>query len=313
MDRLAHELSPLRHLEQAEVGATLEEEQDAVSAVDRGLQQRGGNGLLGGGQRTPLPRGRADAHEGAAGVLHDGLDVVEVDVDQTRGGDELGDALDTLEENLIGLLEGVDDADAAVGDLQQPVVGDDDKGVDGLAEVLHAVVSLGSAATSLEGKGTGHHADGQRAKLAGDPGDHGGRTGAGATTLTGGDEDHVRAVQGLTDVILVVLSRLATDGGVRSGSEASGQVTADVQLGVRIRHEQCLGIGVDGDELHTAQPGLDHAVDGVDAATADAHHLDNCLVVLGLRHCVPPRLVPSRKGSPTLNLKLRYILMSFSR
>jgi hypothetical protein len=35
-----------------------------------------------------------------------------------------------------------------------------------------------------------------------------------------------------------------------------------------------LEIGVDGDELHTAQAGLDHAVDGIAAGAADADDLD---------------------------------------
>ena len=285
MDRLAHEVGGLGDLEQAQVGAALEEEQHAVGAVDGGLQQRGGDGLLGGGQGAAVAGGRADAHEGAAGVLHDGFDVVEVDVDQAGGGDELGDALNTLEEDLVGLLEGVDDADIAVGDLQEAVVGDDDEGVDLLPEVVHAVLGLGGAAAALEGEGAGDHADGQGAQLAGDPGDDGGGARAGAAALAGGDEDHVRALQGLADVVLVVLGGLAPDGGVGAGAQAPREVPADVELGVGVGHEQRLGVGVDGDEFDAAQTGLNHAVDRIDAATADTHHLDDCLVVLGFRHC----------------------------
>ena len=280
MDSLAHQVGGLVHLEQAQVGTALEEQQHAVGAVDRGLQQRRGDGLLGGRDRAPLTRGRADTHECAACALHDGLDVVEVDVDETGGRDELGDALDALKKNLVGLLEGVNDGDVLVGDLQEAVVGDDDEGVDFLAQRLDTVLGLGRAAAPLEGEGTGDHTDGQRTDALGQAGDDRSRAGAGATPLARGDEDHVRSVKGLTDFRLVVLSGLAADRRVGSCPQAPGQVSPDVELDVSVGHEQRLGVGVHGDELHATQIGLDHAVDGVDAATANTDDLDLCLVVL---------------------------------
>src|SRR5660397_219968 len=44
------------------------------------------------------------------------------------------------------------------------------------------------------------------------------------------------------------------------------------------------GVGVDRDEIDALQPHLDHAVDGVDTATADAHYLDDRQVILGCCH-----------------------------
>ena len=280
VDGLAHQVGGLVHLEQTQVGTALEEEQHAVGAVDRGLQQRRGDGLLGGRDRAPLTGGRADTHERAAGALHDGLDVVEVDVDETGGRDELGNALDTLKKNLVGLLEGVNDGDVLVGDLQEAVVGDDDEGVDFLAQRLDTVLGLGRAAASLEGEGTGDHTDGQRADALGQTGDNGGCAGAGTASLARGDEDHVRAVESLADLGLVVLGGLAADRRVGPRSQPSSQVPPDVELDVSVGHEQRLGVGVHGDELHATQIGLDHAVDGVDTAAANTDDLDLCLVVL---------------------------------
>ena len=54
----------------------------------------------------------------------------------------------------------------------------------------------------------------------------------------------------------------------------------DVELDVGVAHEQRLRIGVDGDELDALQTGVDHAVDGVDAATTDADDLDDGEIVL---------------------------------
>jgi hypothetical protein len=51
--------------------------------------------------------GVADAHQRAAGAAHDGLDVGEVEVDQARRRDQVGDALDTGQQHLVGALEGV--------------------------------------------------------------------------------------------------------------------------------------------------------------------------------------------------------------
>ena len=59
------------------------------------------------------------------------------------------------------------------------------------------------------------------AQLAGDPGDDGGGARAGAAALAGGDEDHVRALQGLADVVLVVLGGpYCMDSGYPRGSSA---------------------------------------------------------------------------------------------
>ena len=59
------------------------------------------------------------------------------------------------------------------------------------------------------------------------------------------------------------------------------QIPTDVELDVGVAHQQRLGVGVDGDELDALQAGVDHAVDGVDAAAADADDLDDGQVVLG--------------------------------
>lgn len=161
----------------------------------------------------------------------------------------------------------------------------------------HAGLGLGGATPALEVEGAGDHADGE-GTWAYNSGHDGSAARTGAT-LACCDEDHVRALDGLADLLLVVLGGLAADRGVRSRAQSPGEVAADVQLDVRVAHEQGLGVGVDGDELDAAQSGLDHAVDGVDAAAADAHHLDDCLVVLRFRHCCALRCVPGPRQLST--------------
>jgi hypothetical protein len=69
-----------------------------------------------------------------------------------------------------------------------------------------------------------------------------------------------------------------------------------VDLHVGVAHEQRLGVGVDRDELHAAQPGVHHAVDRVGAATAHADDFDD-------RQIVAARI--SHLPTPNLNLYWR--------
>ena len=82
----------------------------------------------------------------------------------------------------------------------------------------------------------------------------------------------------------VVLGGLAADLGVGAGAEAAGELAADVELDVGVAHQQRLRVGVDRDELDALEADLDHPVDGVDAAAADADDLDDREVVLRCCH-----------------------------
>ena len=147
-----------------------------------------------------------------------------------------------------------------------------------------AVLCLDGSTPTLEPEGPCHHPDGQGADSHGDLGDNGRCTGAGATTLTGGDEDHVRALDGLLDLASVFFGGLAAHLGIAACTEAPCQLAPDVQLHIGVAHEQGLRIGVHGDELHAADARIDHPVDSVDAGTPDADHLDNGKIVLWVAH-----------------------------
>ncbi len=190
----------------------------------------------------------------------------------------------------------------AVGEREQPVVGDDDEGVDLGAQRVDAGVGLDAAALALEAERSRDDADGERAELPSDLRHDGRAAGAGAAALAGGDEDHVGALEHLFDVLGVVHGGLAADLGVGAGAEPAGELAADVELDVGVAHEQRLGVGVDGDELHALEADLDHAVDGVDAASADPDDLDDREVVLGSRHgtCLP-LVVPDGRVTLTLD------------
>jgi cell division protein FtsZ len=107
--RLRHQVGRLVDLEQAEVGPAGHREQHPVGAVDGRREQRRADRVLGGGDRAVLPARGPDAHEGRARVLHHRLHVGEVEVDQTGRGDQVGDALDAGQQDLVGGAERVKD------------------------------------------------------------------------------------------------------------------------------------------------------------------------------------------------------------
>ena len=97
--------------------------------------------------------------------------------------------------------------------------------------------------------------------------------GAGAAAHAAGDEHEVRVRERARDFVAILFDRLASDLGTRAGAEAARELLADLDLDVGLRREQRLRVGVDRDELDALEMLVDHAVDGVAAATADAHDL----------------------------------------
>ncbi len=132
-----------------------------MRTVDARLEERAGDRHLGRSHAAVVAARGTDAHERRTRTGHDRLDVGEVEVDQAGRGDQVGDALHTGQEHLVGRLEGVEHADLPVGDRQQPVVGDHDEGIDLVAQGLDPGLGLHGAALALETEGTGHHTDGE--------------------------------------------------------------------------------------------------------------------------------------------------------
>ena len=194
-------------LEQAEVAATGDRQQDPACPFDGGFEQRAGDSSPGRAERSAFTGGAPDAHQRRTGVGHDHLHVGEVGVDHAGGGDEVGDALHALQQHLVGHLEGVDHRRLLVGDGEQPVVGDDDLGVDLLLQLLDARLGLDRAATALEGERAGDHTDGEGPDALGDLSDHRSGARSGTAALARGDEDHVGPLEDLFDLLAVLFGR----------------------------------------------------------------------------------------------------------
>ena len=221
-----------------------------------------------------LALGDAGAHQRHAHAGHDRAHVREVDVDLARNGDQVADALHRLAQHVVGDAEGLEEGSAALDEVEQPLVGDGDQGVDGIAQLLDAALGVLQAAPALEAEGLGDHRHGERAELGRQRGDHRHRSRSRAAAEARGQEDHVGALQGLEDLVGVLQRGLAADLGVGSSAQALGEHVADLQLDRCAALGERLQVGVGGDELDAAQLGVDHAVHRVAAAPPDADDLD---------------------------------------
>ena len=198
----------------------------------------------------------ARAHHRHPGLVHHRAHVGEVQVDEAVNRDQIRDAPNRVEEHVIGQREGVLDRRALARQGEQPLVGDGDQGVDDLVELVEAALPVLGPHPPLEQEGLGDHADRQRADLARHLGDDGGRAGSGAAPHAGGHEDHVRAFEDLAQAIAGLQRRGATAIRVGAAAQAAGHLGAQLHLdGSQVVLER-LGVGVGGDELHAAEPGL---------------------------------------------------------
>ena len=132
-----------------------------------------------------------------------------------------------------------------------------------------------AAAAALEAERPRHDADGQRLELARELGDDRRTAGAGAAALARGDEDHVGALQRLLQLVAALHPGGMPDGRVGAGAEAARRLRADVDLHVGVAHQSACASVLTATNSTPVRPGVDHAVDGVRAAAADADDLDH--------------------------------------
>src|SRR5581483_9479335 len=247
--------------------------QDAARSINStGFEQRGSNRRLRRLDGPALTPCRGGTHYSETHTRHDGFHIGKVAVDDSRDGDDVRDALDSLAQNVIGNAERLEEA-GVLGHGQQLFVGDHDHRVHAFDELGQSFFSLLHAPLAFKSKGLGDNAYGKSAHFAGERGDDRGRARSGTTAETGGDKNHVCAFQCLDDLIGVFQSAFTAYIGIGARTQAIGELYAKLNLDGSARHLQRLHIGVGGHELHALNLGINHAVDGT-AAAADSNDFD---------------------------------------
>ena len=238
-----------------------------------------------------LAVGGADAHQRGPGVGHDRAHVGEVEVDQAGDGDQVGDALDALAQDVVGLAERVEDARAALDHREQLLVGDHDQRVHHLAQAVDALLRLTRALRALEGERPRDDADRQSSYFVlGDLGDHGA-----APVPVPPPSPAVTNTMSAPLRASLMSSRDSAAApcpicGFAPAPRPLVRLRADVQLEVGVGHLERLGVRVRGDELHAGQAGVDHPVDGIGSTAADADDLDDCEITAGFHERFRPCL-----------------------
>ena len=222
----------------------------------------------------------ADAHHSRARVLHDRADIREVEVDETRDGDEVGNALNALTQRIVCDTERIEHASFLVDDLEQAIVRDDDERVDLHGKEVDALLCLVATETAFEAEGLRDDAYGKCADLfTGDLGNDWCSARARAAAFASSNEHHISISERFTDLCARFLCCLATDLRIRTCTQTARKLFADVDGLVCIREQQRLAIGIHCDEFNTAHARFNHAVDRVRAAAANSYNLDDCKII----------------------------------
>ena len=222
-------------------------------------------------------------HHRHAHLAHHGAHVGEVHVDQTGTTDHFGDAGYGAMQHFIRFAEGVQHRHVLAQDLHQLLIGDDDQRVHVLRQRFDAGMRHFQA-PAFEHEGLGDHGHGQDTKLFRHFSDYRSSASTGAAAHAGGDEQHIRAVNGFSDFLAILQRRFAPDFRIRARAQTLGDGNAQLQLHVCITLGECLRIGIGRDELHPLEPARDHVVHCITTAAAHADHFDHCILRLTIQN-----------------------------
>ena len=195
-----HEVVHVVHLfhHQAVLSVLLTAERDAekyLLGVENVIvvQQRRVQGVVNSLLHTSFTLTVTGAHDGHTAVFQYRLNIVEVKVYQSVYGDNLGNALGSHAQCVVGLAESVEHCKLRIY-LTQPFIVDNEQRINVLRHLFHAVESLVYLAVALETERYGHYSHREDAHLLADTGYHGSGAGTCSTAHSGCYERHASAV-----------------------------------------------------------------------------------------------------------------------
>ena len=128
-------------------------------------------------------------------IFHNCLNVSEIQIDDSRQVDQIGNALNRLLKHLIRLLQRFGHSRPPIHDLQKLVIGYYNQRVNIFLDLLDSSHGIDHSGPCLKAERPCDHTHRQDAHLLGQRRHHGRRAGSGAATHTAGDEHHVRPLQ----------------------------------------------------------------------------------------------------------------------
>ena len=120
----------------------------------------------------------------------------------------------------------------------------------------------------------GHHRDRENTLIFGRFGNWSSGAGTGSTAGTASEENHIRTLKDILNFLNTFFRRLATQFRIHAGTEAAGQVFADVDFLFSQRVVEVLSVGVNGHEFHAFNIGTNHVINGVSAGATNSNHFD---------------------------------------
>ena len=151
---------------QSETFAGRDVDENALGALDGSVVQQGTAHRAGGGRYRPIrPFPQAGPHQSQSSAAHDGLDIGEVQIDEPGHIDEVGDSLNRLAEDVVGIGEGVGQRRAGSQSIQQPLVGNRDDRVRVLLQFLQTPLRLLRSPSALENERGRHYGHGESSQL----------------------------------------------------------------------------------------------------------------------------------------------------
>src|SRR5438874_619043 len=229
----------LVNLVERQAGAAGDVDENALRALDGIVfEEWTGDGAVGRVNGAIRTGAHGRAHHRVTLAMHDGFHVGKVAIDDARHGDDVGDALHGLAENVVGDAERVKEAGAALDGVHQALVGNHDDGVYRADQFLERLLGLHHAALAFEQKRLCDHGYAQRAQFARKRSDHWRGPAAGAAAEAGSDENHVRAFECLDDFFRVFERSLAANLRIGARAESLSELGAELQLYGRLRKLQ---------------------------------------------------------------------------
>src|SRR5699024_6630776 len=170
------------------------------------------------------------------------------------------DALNCLLKDFIRLAQRLRHGCPAVNDLQKLVIGNDNKCIHCLLQILDSGKSIVHSGLRFETERFGNNAYRKDSHLLGSCCDHRRRAGSGTAAHSAGDEYHIRTFHDLFNVFYALLSGLLPNFRLCSRTKALRNLLTDLKYSWSFTQSQSLLISVDTYKLNSSDGLFHHSV-----------------------------------------------------